>query len=114
MEEARETLDTVSTIGATEIMTISDLLPEVVNRLGDTTRGKQTGYAGLDAVTGGLREGHLVIIAARPGIGKTSFACNLAANMCRQGNDMRLLFDRNERSGDSREDQPFGSDGGQV
>ncbi len=85
LEEARSTLDTVSTIGATEIRMLSDLLPEVVNRLGDTTRGKHTGYAGLDAVTGGLREGHLVIIAARPGVGKTSFACNLAANMCRQG-----------------------------
>jgi replicative DNA helicase len=85
LEEARETLDTVNTIGASEIRMLNDLLPEVVNRLGDTTRGKQTGFTGLDAVTGGLREGHLVIIAARPGIGKTSFACNMAANMCRQG-----------------------------
>ena len=85
LEDARETLDAVSTIGASEIRMLSDLLPEAAYRLGDTTLGKRTGYAGLDAVTGGLQQGHLVIIAARPGVGKTSFACNIAANMCRVG-----------------------------
>lgn len=82
---ARATLDMVSAIGSADIRMLGDLLPEVANRLGDTMRGKQTGYMGLDAVTGGFQEGHLVIIAARPGIGKTSFACNIAANMCRSG-----------------------------
>ena len=85
MAEARTTLDSVSAIGAADIKMLGDLLPEVTNRLGDTTRGKQTGYPGLDAVTGGFREGHLVIIAARPGIGKTALACNISANMCRTG-----------------------------
>lgn len=85
LDEARTTIDSVSAIGATDIKMLSDILPEVTNSLGNTTRGKQTGYAGLDAVTGGFREGHLVIIAARPGIGKTSFACNIAANLCKQG-----------------------------
>jgi len=85
LDEARATLDTVNAIGASDIKMLCDLLPEVTNRLGDTTHGKQTGYIGLDAVTGGFQEGHLVIIAARPGVGKTSFACNIAANMCRRG-----------------------------
>ena len=85
LDDARATLDVVSAIGSADIRMLGDLLPEVTNRLGDRMRGKQTGYTGLDAVTGGFQEGHLVIIAARPGIGKTSFACNIAANMCRSG-----------------------------
>ena len=40
--------------------------------------GLNTGLADLDAVTMGLKKGELVLIAARPGQGKTSLALNLA------------------------------------
>ena len=39
---------------------------------------------GLDAVTGGMNNSDLVILAARPGMGKTSFALNLATNVARR------------------------------
>ena len=40
-------------------------------------RGLQTGFRGLDALLGGLHGGDLVIIAARPGQGKTSIGMNI-------------------------------------
>jgi replicative DNA helicase len=39
----------------------------------------------LDLLTGGWQRGDLIIIAARPSVGKTAFALNLAANHCKNG-----------------------------
>lgn len=43
--------------------------------------GLSTGYAELDKVTAGLHPDELVILAARPGVGKTAFALNVAENV---------------------------------
>lgn len=48
---------------------------------GDRLTGIPTGYDRLDAKTAGLQEGDLTIVAARPGMGKTSFVLNLATNV---------------------------------
>ena len=48
---------------------------------GNRITGTPTGFAGLDELTSGLHEGDLVIVAARPGMGKTSFCLNIAANV---------------------------------
>ncbi len=40
--------------------------------------GLTTGFRGLDEMTGGLEPGQLVIVAARPSVGKTIFGCNVA------------------------------------
>lgn len=48
---------------------------------GDHTTGIPTGYERLDALTAGLHDGDLLIVAARPGMGKTSFVLNLAVNV---------------------------------
>ncbi|MBQ9573862.1 MAG: replicative DNA helicase, partial [Synergistaceae bacterium] len=40
--------------------------------------GYSTGFSDLDAITGGLQPGSLTIIAARPSMGKTAFAVNIA------------------------------------
>ncbi len=42
--------------------------------------GVPTNFAGLDGVTQGLQPGELIILAARPSVGKTSFALNIARN----------------------------------
>ena len=42
--------------------------------------GTPSGFADLDKLTAGFEAGQLVILAARPGMGKTSFALNLAHN----------------------------------
>ena len=48
---------------------------------GDRITGISTGYDKLDAKTAGLHNGDLMIIAARPGMGKTSFVLNMAVNV---------------------------------
>ncbi|MDD6416334.1 MAG: replicative DNA helicase [Lactobacillus porci] len=47
----------------------------------DTVTGLRTGFKGLDEMTTGLHEDELIILAARPGVGKTSFAMNIAKNV---------------------------------
>ena len=47
--------------------------------------GIPTGYQKLDEMTSGLQNGDLVVLAARPSMGKTSLALNIAANAARIG-----------------------------
>ncbi len=54
-------------------------LDELKKRGGKVT-GIKTGFTGLDAATAGLQNSDLIILAARPGVGKTSFALNIAQN----------------------------------
>jgi replicative DNA helicase len=46
--------------------------------VGGLVSGVSSGFADLDAKTAGFQKSELVIIAARPGVGKTSFALNIA------------------------------------
>ncbi|WP_232379548.1 replicative DNA helicase [Polyangium fumosum] len=48
---------------------------------GDRITGISTGYERLDSKTAGLHDGDLMIVAARPGMGKTSFVLNIAVNV---------------------------------
>ncbi|RSN05989.1 replicative DNA helicase [Streptomyces sp. WAC 05977] len=62
---------------------IGDLRAAFSSHLDDVQAGRiqpglSTGFADLDAVTNGLHAGHLIIVAARPGIGKSSLAKDLA------------------------------------
>ena len=43
--------------------------------------GISSGYRALDLMTAGLHEDELIILAARPGVGKTAFALNIAQNI---------------------------------
>lgn len=47
--------------------------------------GTSTGYRDLDEITGGLHRGELTILAARPGVGKTSLALGIALNVAMAG-----------------------------
>ena len=53
---------------------------EEINKDGDTKRGVRTGFIALDKKMGGLQKTDLIILAARPGIGKTSLAMNIVTN----------------------------------
>ena len=48
----------------------------------DSIRGVETGFKHLDRITNGLQKSDLIIIAARPGMGKTSLAMNIVENAC--------------------------------
>lgn len=53
---------------------------EEINQDGGTKRGVRTGFIALDKKIGGLQKTDLIILAARPGIGKTSLAMNIVSN----------------------------------
>ncbi len=56
-----------------------------ISQQGDSVIGVPTGFRDVDELFHGLRGGDMVIIAARPGVGKTSFALNLAVNAAKLG-----------------------------
>ncbi len=56
-----------------------DHIDYLMTRGGDLT-GLATGYKEFDQLTGGLQPGDLIIIAARPSMGKTALALNIARN----------------------------------
>jgi len=55
-----------------------------------TTGGLLTGIHGLDNILNGLEDGNLIILAARPGIGKSAIGLNIAANVAETGK--KVLF----------------------
>ncbi len=59
---------------------------------GSNTSGISSGFPDLDALTAGFRGGELIILAARPSMGKTAFALNLARNICAEDNKTVAIF----------------------
>ncbi|MBQ3296418.1 replicative DNA helicase [Candidatus Saccharibacteria bacterium] len=71
----------------TEYRSMSDLLTATFDRMEElrnnkgALRGLKTGFRDVDKMTAGLQKGDLVIIGARPAMGKTTFAQNLTYNI---------------------------------
>ena len=57
---------------------VKSTLADLETRTPSTMIGLETGFADFDEITRGLNRGNLIIIAGRPGMGKTSFAINMA------------------------------------
>ena len=58
----------------------------------EATQGTQTGFSGLDRVLAGMGKSDLVLVGARPGMGKTSFALNIATNVAKQTKKAVCIF----------------------
>ena len=77
---------------------IKDVLGDVYAHLHDlntnkeATQGTQTGFSALDRVLAGLGKSDLVLVGARPGMGKTSFALNIATNVAKQTKKAVCIF----------------------
>ena len=54
--------------------------------------GMKTDFRQLDRVTNGFQKGDLIILAARPSMGKTAFALNIAQNVALQGKKSVAIF----------------------
>ena len=54
--------------------------------------GARTGFSMLDAITSGLNKSALILIAARPAMGKTAFALNIATNVARHSDKEVAIF----------------------
>ena len=61
------------------------------NRVGDIT-GIPTGFAELDKMTAGFQRNDLIIVAARPSVGKTAFALNIAQNVATKTDENVAIF----------------------
>lgn len=53
--------------------------------------GIETGYTDLDAMTGGLQNGELIFVAARPSMGKTALMSCLASNQATKGHSVGIF-----------------------
>ena len=78
---------------------ISDVIYEAYDRLAKISGadkekylGAKSGFIGLDAITTGLNRSDLILIAARPGMGKTSFAMNIALNVAKRKDKEIAIF----------------------
>jgi replicative DNA helicase len=82
---------------------IIDAFPGGINNMLDPTklpRGITTGLTKLDEMTGGLRPGELVILAARPSMGKTALAMNIVEHVALKLGLLAVVFSL-EMSGES-------------
>ena len=81
-----------------DYVAMSDLLADAFERIEElrknkgALRGLKTGFRDLDNKTAGLQKGDLIIIGARPAMGKTTFAQNLAYNVASINNRGVLFF----------------------
>ena len=91
-------LNVVKTRGKSEFRTIQDVLIKTQSDLEKLSKNKgevtgiSTGFYDLDKVTSGFHPNELIIIAARPAMGKTAFALNLATNISSLNNKTVALF----------------------
>jgi len=54
--------------------------------------GVATGFEGIDKLTGGFQKANLIVLAARPGVGKTSLALNIAQHVAVSGAQAVAIF----------------------
>ena len=85
-EAERNILNVIKARQTGEFITIGEALRKAQENLERLAKNKSditgvpTGFYDLDKATSGLHEGEMIIIAARPGMGKTAFALNIATN----------------------------------
>src|SRR5699024_9027255 len=77
---------------------IKDVLLDVYDQIeqlhqnNDDVTGIATGYRDLDRITSGFQRNDLIIIAARPSVGKTAFALNIAQNVAVNTDENVAIF----------------------
>ena len=77
---------------------VQELLDAMLDRLemlydrGESVTGVPTGFAELDRLLSGLQPSNLVVVGARPSMGKTSFALGMAAHAALHANKPVLFF----------------------
>lgn len=79
-------------------MAEGDIVGEVIHKFEEierdptVLRGVETGFRQLDKMTNGLQKSDLIILAARPGMGKTSFAMNIVEHAALQKGKICAVF----------------------
>jgi replicative DNA helicase len=63
------------------VVALLDRVNELADNGAEDVTGVRTGFYDLDRMTAGLQKGDLIVLAARPSMGKTAFALNIAENV---------------------------------
>lgn len=89
--QINETVGSLDNINNAEFVEIRQLVKDgqLLSDLDITGKYIQTGFKGIDSILIGLFKSEFIILAARPGCGKTALALNIAANVAR---DKKVLF----------------------
>ena len=78
---------------AQDMVPVGQIIKPVLDQINDMAASKtglsglSSGFSGLDQKIHGLNRSDLILLAARPGMGKTSLALNIALNVAKQNND---------------------------
>lgn len=85
-DKARQMVD--EAIGQTgqRVRFVKDILPDVIERMEAKHVFTPSPWASLNSAIGGFRPGAVYVIAARPGVGKTVIAAQIAARLAQEGN----------------------------
>ena len=81
--------------GFRNVADIIDTHMQIVEKRSETdgvVTGLSTGFVGLDKITTGLHEDNLIILAARPAMGKTALALNIAKNIATKEKKPAIIF----------------------
>ena len=99
LESAEANLFSVSDASTKQdLVSLEQILTESFDRIEELhrdrgkLRGVKTGYRDLDNMTAGLQKSDLLILAARPAMGKSTFALNLAYNIATREKQSVLVF----------------------
>lgn len=79
-----ETQDVGKVAGKSKRDILTEVYEEMIEDQGNLS-GVDTGFTQLNGMLNGLQNGDLIIIAARPSVGKTALSINLAKNCCKDG-----------------------------
>ncbi|MCE5266851.1 MAG: replicative DNA helicase, partial [Planctomycetaceae bacterium] len=79
-----------------QVVSVNDLMVEAFDRIDARLAGKggvgvPSDFTDLDTLTGGLHESEFVVLAARPSMGKTALATNIAENVAIKSNVATLF-----------------------
>ncbi len=99
LDQAEQAIYTIaeSSAASTDLRAVSTLRDAFFNKLEQNAKnpsaltGVTTGFTDLDRMTGGLQPSDLIIVAARPSMGKTAFSLNLAYNAAAQGHKVAFF-----------------------
>lgn len=99
-------LSVTQSMGKSSLTRVGEVADEVIRKIEEqhanpeASTGLLTGFYNLDYIMNGLQKSDLFILAARPGVGKTAFALNIATNIAqRDANKNILIFSLEMASG---------------
>ena len=97
-ETEKRIFDLVQSKGSSDIRPIDEVVLATLDHIQDIARhgdfitGVPTGFAELDYNTAGFQKSNLILIAARPSMGKTAFALNIASYAALKKNKKVMIF----------------------